>query len=142
MAAQNQKKRASWTYDHGLVIFNQSQNPDAAWKLVKALTGDTMQKLIAESGREGPAKKAVLMSKYFLESPLLPKGINNYVFIDAMKYGNKMILKGEMVPFDQEIEMMCGRELEAAYVGQKSVREALISMQNTVEKLLKKEKKQ
>jgi multiple sugar transport system substrate-binding protein len=80
------EKRSSTLFTVAYSIAKDSKNPEAAWRLVKFLTGPVGQKATAMSGQAIPSMKSIAASDDFLAAPAVPQKINAQVFLDSIDY--------------------------------------------------------
>ena len=71
------KERATPLFSNCWAMTTQSKHPEAAWKLIKYLTGPEGQKVIATSGHDIPARKSIAYSAEFLEAGLPPENLQS-----------------------------------------------------------------
>lgn len=93
-------------------------NKAAAWTFIEFANSETGQQIIAQSGRTVPSLKRVAESDAFLD-PARPPA-NARVFIDTIPTLQRVPLMSTWVG----IEETASREIERAFYGQVSVREA------------------
>lgn len=70
------KENATVVFGSGFAISEDSQNPEAAWKVIEFLTSEEGQAPIVESKEDAPANIAVLNSDAFLEQSWSTNPIN------------------------------------------------------------------
>lgn len=71
------KERATPMFSNCWAMTTQSKHPEAAWKLIKYLTGPEGQKVIATSGHDVPTRKSIAYSTDFLETGLPPENLQS-----------------------------------------------------------------
>ena len=75
-----QKRRATPLFSNGWAITSQSQHPKEAWELVKFLTSERGQRLVAESGHDVPVRISVAQ-EYFIDPDQPP--LNAQLILEA-----------------------------------------------------------
>jgi len=76
-------KRAFGSGGSGYGILKTCKNPKIAWKVLKFLTGDYAQKILAESGLAQPSNREISI-KFFAKTPFPPP--NKKMLNEAVKY--------------------------------------------------------
>ncbi|WP_409293986.1 ABC transporter substrate-binding protein [Peribacillus sp. SCS-26] len=124
------KKPASIVHGIGWAMNKKTKNDDAAWDLIKALSGKEGNQVIAETGFSIPADKSI--SDVWLKS--IPS-LDLKVFLDAQQYGVPYPISEKTAEW-QDIE---NKEIQGAYLGQKPLDEALDTVTEKMDKILKEE---
>ncbi len=72
-----------------LVIYRETRQPEAAWRFVKFITGDYVERLLyVQRRRSFPTRKAIAGSKEFLETKERP--FNTKAFVDSIANGRPL----------------------------------------------------
>lgn len=72
-----------------LVIFKETKHPEAAWRFVKFVTGEKIEKLLyVERRRSFPTRFSVNRSREYLESKQAP--FHTQAFVDSIKNGHTL----------------------------------------------------
>ncbi|MFS0821484.1 ABC transporter substrate-binding protein [Bacillus sp. 1P02SD] len=124
------KQKASIVHGIGWAMNDKTQNDKMAWDLIKALSGEEGNKVIAETGFSIPADKAI--SDIWLKS--IPS-LDLKVFLDAQEYGVAYPISKNTSEW-QDVEM---KEIQGAFLGQKSIDEALKTIGEKMDEILEKE---
>ena len=114
------------------VIYQQTKHPEAAWRLLKFLSGPLYQEKLAESGTSIPALKEIAYSDAFLKSHPKPKNIQ--VFLDQLEYAQPIDFTLQYSRWDLEFR----KQLELAFLGQKPVEDACKDGERKVNEILQK----
>lgn len=125
------KKQASIVHGIGWAMNGKTKNDKMAWELIKALSGKEGNQEIAESGFSIPADKSI--SEVWLKS--IPS-LNLQVFLDAQEYGVPYPISKNTAEW-QDVEV---KEIQAAFLGQKPIDEALDNIAEKMNEILAKEK--
>lgn len=75
-----QKRRATPLFSNGWAITSQSQHPNEAWELVKFLTSEEGQRLVAETGHDVPVRISIAQ-EYFINPDQPPA--HAHLILDA-----------------------------------------------------------
>ncbi len=124
------KKMYTWVDLVAYCVARDSKHPDAAWKLVRFLTGIEGQKLVAKAGHAIPARRSVAYSPAFVNA-LAERGIHNTVHL--MPYYERILVFNHW----GEIWTILNRALEPVWMGEKTAAEALKEAQKEIDELLK-----
>jgi len=124
------KKMYTWVDLVAYCVARDSKHPDAAWKLVRFLTGVEGQKLVAEAGHAVSARRSVAYSPAFVNA-LAERGIHNTVHL--IPYYERILVFNHW----SEIWTILNRALEPAWMGEKSAAEVLKEAQEEIDSLLK-----
>jgi len=124
------KKMYTWVDLVAYCVARDSKHPDAAWKLVRFLTGVEGQKLVAKAGHAIPARRSVAYSSAFVNA-LAERGIHNTVHL--MPYYERILVFNHW----GEIWTILNRALEPVWMGEKTAAEALKEAQKEIDSLLK-----
>lgn len=115
-------------------ILNTTKHPDEAWEVLKALSGERAQILLAESGLAQPANRRIAEGAHFAGSANKP--LNKKMLNDAVKFA----IYDPIHPTWREIQgLYIGPELDLVFNGEKSAEEAARKISLDVNKMLKKE---
>ncbi|MGI6543692.1 MAG: ABC transporter substrate-binding protein [Limnochordia bacterium] len=114
------KQQANRTASSGHAICAETKHPEAAWQLVKWLSGATAQREFAASGLSVPSLRSVATSSLFLNPDIKPK--SDMVFLDALQYARSDQVTRDYFTVVSTIESVLGGlwrgELPAATVVQ------------------------
>jgi multiple sugar transport system substrate-binding protein len=116
------------------VVYSESKQKEAAWRLVKFLSGKTCQEALARSGTSIPALKSVAYSDTFLKSHEKPEHIK--VVLDQLDYGHTI----DFTPLFARWDELIMREMELVFRGEKSVKDACRDAARQTNAILKKNK--
>ncbi|MCL5773711.1 MAG: sugar ABC transporter substrate-binding protein [Firmicutes bacterium] len=123
------KKRATLIVVVSYGISKTCKNPEAAWKLVKYLTGAEGQKTVAELGLALPSRKSIAESPVFLESK--PPD-NNKVYLSSIKYGYFLPYCSKWA----QISTVMNAKLDLVWSGDMTAKEACAIITKEVDKIL------
>lgn len=112
----------------GYAINSKTKHPDAAWKLVKTLSGFKGSQVVASTKHGIPPIKKVAMSEIYLSPP--PE--NMKAGIKMMKYG----ISSPAFPGCAKAREIINRNLEYVSVGEKTVKQVIPGIVKEVNKLL------
>lgn len=118
------------------VIYSESKKKDAAWRLVKFLSGKTCQEALARSGTSIPALKSVALSDTFLKAHEKPEHIK--VVLDQLEYGHTI----DFTPLFARWDELVMREMELVFRGEKSVEDACRDAARQTNAILAKNRKE
>jgi multiple sugar transport system substrate-binding protein len=107
-------------------------HPEAAWQLLKFLTGPKGQALFAESGLITPARRSVREDHVFLRR----QPYNSQVFLDEMAHGRPS-LQGRR---SDELAAALDAALDPFWRGERSAADAVAAARPAVERLLAEER--
>ncbi|MCM8783222.1 MAG: sugar ABC transporter substrate-binding protein [Candidatus Omnitrophica bacterium] len=113
-------------------ILKTTKYPKEAWEVVKALTNERAQTILADSGLAQPANRKIAESEHFALDEKLPK--NKKMLNEAVKYISYEPFHGRWREIN---ELYIVPELDMVFNGQKSVREAIAKIVPDINKLLK-----
>jgi multiple sugar transport system substrate-binding protein len=111
-----------------LLIYQESAHPKAAWRFVRFLTSEPVEReLYAKLRRNCPTRKAVAYSKLFLDGTLEPH--HPMVFVDAVVNGRALPITARWsewtTAFNADMDdLMSGRDLDAARVNRQATADA------------------
>ena len=109
------------------VVNSKTDYPEIAWKLVKFLSGENAQKILAENKIFAPSLKKAAYQVFAVAPP------DNIVeVLEAYHYGHDLQLTKNWLEWNNAIQ----RELEPAFLGNKSVIECCLSATKTVNRIL------
>jgi ABC-type glycerol-3-phosphate transport system substrate-binding protein len=113
-------------------ILKSAANPDGAWAFAKMWTSDDGQKIVLESRRSFTARRSFAQSDW-MKSNLLP-------WEDLPTYMTGLERTGVYVApgHTGEVNAIFDRELDLAYLGEKSVKDATDTMKREIDVALKK----
>lgn len=124
------KQAASIIHGIAWAMNSKTKHEDVAWELIKALTNDEGNRIIAESGYTMPANKQL--------APLWTESIPSLelqIFIDAQQYGAVYPISKETAAW-QSIET---KEIQSALLEGRSIDEALDKVAAEMNKILQEE---
>ncbi len=108
-------KRGNLLFTNAWAAYSGTKHPDAAWKLIKFLTGKENQTTVLHAGFALPTLKSLASDPYFQQNP----GVK--VLADGADYGRADFYG----PADQEIHTEVSNALQAIMLGKASVADAL-----------------
>ena len=130
----HQKKRVNIvTGPFGWVMSSKAKHPEAAWKLMEYLVVGKCEEELAKAGYNIPVVKKIAESDMFLGNPDHPAGFNK-VFMDEVKYTVPSPLT-PYAPTDQWKKVISD-ELELAYLGKQTARQAAVNAARRINELL------
>ncbi|MFJ5760325.1 ABC transporter substrate-binding protein [Neobacillus sp. NPDC093182] len=124
------KQAASIVHGIGWAMNEKTQNDKLSWDLIKALSGEEGNKVIAETGFSIPADKDI--SDIWLKS--IPS-LDLQVFLDAQEYGVPYPISKNTSEW-QDVEK---KEIQGAFLGQQSIDKALDTVAKKMNEILAKE---
>jgi len=127
------KQEAAIVHGIGWAMNEKTKDEELAWELVKYLANEDGNRVIAETGFSIPAIKS--MSDIWKES--LPS-LDLQVFIDAQETGVAYPVSKRTAEW-QDIEM---KEIQAAFLGQQTIDEALEKVGTEMNAILKEEQEE
>jgi multiple sugar transport system substrate-binding protein len=113
-------------------ILKDAANPDAAWNFAKMWTSDDGQKLVLASRRSFTARRSFAQGDW-MKSNLLPWE-NLETYMQGLERTGVYIAPGQT----GEVNSVFDRELDLAYLGEKSVKDATDTMKRDIDAALKK----
>lgn len=128
------KIRATPIFTVAFVISSQCKYPDAAYKLVRFLSGKEGNKIIGRLGLAVPSIKSIACSDAFLDSTKLPK--NSEVYLEAAKYAKLEPIISQW----QEMGDIIDPHLDELWFNKKSAKQVCKEIAVEVNKLLKSSK--
>lgn len=120
--------RANVAGGAGFVVSRRSQNKDAAWLLVRYLTGAKAQAMLAESGVITPARRAISEDNIFLRQ----QPYRATVFVSETEYGRAVPNFARV----DELYAMINRALAPVWRGEQSVDVAVDALAPQLRELL------
>ncbi|MBV9464179.1 MAG: sugar ABC transporter substrate-binding protein [Verrucomicrobiae bacterium] len=127
---RNRARATSLTVE-GFAISQKASQPDAAWKVLRSLTGPTSQTKLAAAGAGVPARVSCGRSPVFMDYPGgQPK--NNKAFLDSLYYARPIVVGPEWPAIEKILAEETGLLFEA---GKGSAKDALIRAQLRIERL-------
>ncbi|MGE4357596.1 MAG: sugar ABC transporter substrate-binding protein [Candidatus Omnitrophota bacterium] len=113
-------------------ILKTTKYPKEAWEVVKALTNERAQIILADSGLAQPANRKIAESEHFALDNKLPK--NKKMLNEAVKY---ITYEPFHARWREINELYIVPELDMVFNGHKTVREAISKIVPEINKLLK-----
>lgn len=113
----------------GHAINASTKNKEAAWRLVKFLSDKEAQIALAKSGTSIPIRKSIAYSEYYLDGN--PAGKINC--LESIKFGYNYPVTSRM---SEWLTFHINSEIELAWLGKKSVSQALNDAKKKVDKIL------
>ena len=113
-------------------ILKDAANPDAAWEFAKMWTSDDGQKLVLASRRSFTARRSFATGEW-MKTNLLPWE-NLETYMQGLERTGVYIAPGQT----GEVNSIFDRELDLAYLGEKSVKDATDAMKQGIDAALKK----
>ncbi len=138
---QGQSEKGMYTYGDGWIIPVGSQNPEAAWEIIGAMTGATGDKDVYTSlfttwlCVNGPSSKSMTEWPLFQSDVIAACPGYEEVFL-ADLYDSDYYLYPPKIPTSSSYEALMGAEWEKVRLGQKGAQEALDFVQNEAQKEL------
>lgn len=118
----------------GYCILNTTKHPKEAWEVVKALTCDEGQIMLAESGLAQPANRRIASGEHWAENSNKPS--NKKMLNDAVQY----VIFDPFTPKWREIqELYIGPEFDLLFNGEKTAKEAVAEILPKVNTVLHEE---
>jgi len=132
IAPEGPKSNATRGDDLAASIIKNGKNPDAAWQFAKMWTSDDGQKIVLDSKRSFTARKSFAKSDW-MKSNLLP-------WEDLDTYFTGLERTGVYIspPQTGEVNATFDREMNLAYLGEKSVKDATDTMKKEIDVSLNK----
>ncbi len=124
------RKSAGVAYGSCYSIPKGSKNPEAAWRLIKYLSGYKGQEILVSDGFSVPALKKIANSKIYLNSP--PD--NQKAFLNMIKIGHLNVKS----PDYMQIDDIWRNQLDSFWIGKVSAKEAAKRIDEFVDKILQK----
>ncbi|MFH1407087.1 MAG: sugar ABC transporter substrate-binding protein [Candidatus Omnitrophota bacterium] len=113
-------------------VLKTTKNPQEAWRVIKALTGDEAQSLFAETGLAQPARKKIAEGEYWAKSNAKP--LNKKMLNEAIKF----VTYEPFHPKWREImDLYVNPEFDLVFNGKVKVEEAVSKLAVKVNGLLK-----
>ena len=113
-------------------ILKDAANPDAAWNFAKMWTADEGQKLVLASRRSFTARRSFAQGDW-MKTNLLPwENLDTYM--QGLERTGVYVAPGQT----GEVNSVFDRELDLAYLGEKSVKDATDTMKKDIDAALKK----
>lgn len=125
-----QKQRATTLFSNGWAITSQSQNPDAAWRLIRFMTDTESQVQIAQSGKDVPVRLSVATSSFFLDPELPPA--HAQLILEAASH----IVPPPVTPAWDEMLGLMGAEIVKVINNELTPTQAVSSFKAAVDALL------
>jgi len=124
--------RGFGTGGSGYGILKTTKYPKEAWEVVKALTDERAQTILADSGLAQPANRKIAESEHFAYDDKLPK--NKKMLNEAVKYITYDPFHGRWKEIN---ELYIVPEFDMVFNGQRTVREAIAKIVPEINKILK-----
>ena len=129
------KKHACIANGVAHAISAKTKYQDAAWRLVKFLSDKEAQIALAKSGTSIPIRKSIAYSEYYLDGN--PPGKINC--LESIKYGYNYPVTEKM---SEWLTFHLNNEIELAWLGKKTVQQAMNDAKKKIDKILLEAKKQ
>jgi multiple sugar transport system substrate-binding protein len=113
-------------------ILNKAANQDNAWNFAKMWSSDDGQKLVLASRRSFTARRSFALSAWMKENLLPWENLETY--LTGLERTGVYIAPGHT----GEVNAIFDRELDLAYLGEKSVKDATETMKREIDAALKK----
>ncbi|MCM8766336.1 MAG: sugar ABC transporter substrate-binding protein [Candidatus Omnitrophica bacterium] len=123
--------RAFGTGGSAYGILKTTKYPEEAWKVVKALTDERAQTILADSGLAQPANRKIAVGEHFADDNRLP--LNKKMLNEAVKY---IIYEPFHENWREINELYIVPELDMVFNGQKTVKEAMAKIVPEINRLL------
>ena len=124
------KKRVTPIFTVAFVISSKCKHPDAAYRLVRFLSGEGGNKIIGKLGLAVPSIKSIAYSDVFLDPNQLPK--NSQVYLDAIKYGRLP----PVIPQWHEMSNTIDTQLDELWLNKRSAAQVCKELTPKINKLL------
>jgi multiple sugar transport system substrate-binding protein len=132
IAPEGPKANTTRGDDLAASIIKNAKNPTAAWEFAKMWTSDDGQKIVLDSRRSYTARRSFAKSDY-MKGNLLP-----WEDLDTYALGLERTGVYLSPPQTGEVNAIFDRELNLAYLGEKSVKDATDTMKKEIDVALKK----
>lgn len=117
----------------GYAISSRSKQPNAAWQLIKYLTGMEGQSQVADSGLAVPSRRSVAQSAHFLRAVSLPQTLNHRTFLESLEGIRFPPSPAEWPQMEEEIKTA----LNLIFRQKKSVRDSLLNLHKKFETIFR-----
>jgi multiple sugar transport system substrate-binding protein len=104
-------------------VSNNSQNPQAAWRVIDFLTNESSQKTVLESGFALPSRASLRESEFFTNNP------NSAVIFEGALHGARPFFWG---PVGSDVNDQMGKALERVFLEDAPVSESMDQAAETV----------
>lgn len=125
------KKRVSFFGGAGYAMMSRSKHKEAAWKLLKWMTGPACQRRAAVQSQIIPSRRSVAESGAYLELKRPP--MHRKVFLDMIKYGKA----DPPVSVAPEMTEIMNAEISLALLGKKPAKDACEKVKPVIDQLLR-----
>ncbi len=132
------KKRANLGLVLMYAISSQTKHPEEAYRFTRFLAGEKAQKILAESGMAVPVLRSVAESPAFIGEGKRASMMSKIV--DSIAYADFNFTHVRALPNMQEIGETIDRNLELAFMGKKSVKDACLGAKKEADKLIAEER--
>jgi multiple sugar transport system substrate-binding protein len=132
VAPEGPKSNITRGDDLAASIIKKAKNPEAAWGFAKMWTSDDGQKIVLDSRRSFTARRSFAKSEY-MKTNLLPWEDLD-VYLTGLERTGVYTAPGQT----GEVNSIFDRELNLAYLGEKSVKDATDTMKKEIDVALKK----
>ena len=129
----HRKKRANIVVPCGFSVSSRSPRPEEAFRFLEFIAGPVGAARNAKLGWNIPAIKSIAESELFLTNPGHPEGINR-VFLEDAKYAISYP-SSKYIAFSR-LTNIVSRQVGLAYLGKKTVREALVKAAKEVNEVI------
>lgn len=133
-------KRMTSLFTAAYSIAKTTRQKDAAWTLVKYLTGKKAQQAVAASGLAVPSRKSIAYSSEFLDSAeieanqrKLNNRINHKVFLDGVEYGKLPPSHPNWLKIRDKLSMW----FQTVFIGTRPAKEVLRKTQPRFEAMMR-----
>src|SRR5215469_17678503 len=115
-------QRGNLLYTNAWGAYSGTKHPDAAWKLIKYMTGATYQKQVLDDGFALPSIQSLANDPYFTQNP----GVK--VLQDGAAYGHADFYGAA----DAEVHTQVANALQSVMLGKATVKDALSTAEQNV----------
>ncbi len=123
------KRRACIANGVAHAINSTTKNAEAAWRLVKFLSGKDAQIAVAKSGTSIPIRKSIANSPHYLDN----KPENKINCIKSIEYGHNYPITSRL---NEWLDVAIIQELELAFLDKKTIKQAMNDAVIRVDKIL------
>ena len=123
--------RATFIGGAAYAVLSRSKHKDAAWKLVKWMTGPEYQRSAAKRSQIIPSRRSVAQSGAYLKLDRPPE--SRQAFLDMIEYGRA----NPPVSCSPEMNEIIRSELELVMLGKRSAKDACLKLTPVVDELLR-----
>lgn len=126
------RRRATTLFTVCYAISAKTKEPEAAWDLVRFLTGPEGQIATAESGHAIPSMMSIAKSEHFLKAPVLPADMNHQANLDGIPYSRPSPTN----PVWSEINTVLTREMDLMWLNHATPRDTILKIQPMIEEII------